>query len=99
VRGTIKDIVGAVISNAHVLIRAYPESMTAEAKIENTWLQANAEGVLDTKLKPGLYDICVLEFSFAPYCRKVYAEMGKPLSFNARLKVDPVWEKLYADTF
>jgi hypothetical protein len=99
VRGTIKDSEGAVITHAHVLIRAYPAMQTAAENIENTWLQADAKGVLDAKLKPGLYDICVLEPAFAPYCRKVYAETGKPISFNVRLQTDPVFTKHYADTF
>jgi hypothetical protein len=98
-RGTIKDSEGAVITHAHILIRAYPAMQTAGANIENTWLQANAEGGLDTKLKPGLYDICVLEPAFVPYCRKVYAETGKPLSFNVRLQVDRTFTEHYGDTF
>jgi hypothetical protein len=98
-RGAIRDSEGAVITNAHVLIRAYPAVQTAVANVKNTWLQADAKGVLDTKLRPGLYDICVLEPAFVPYCRKVYAEAGKALLFNVRLQADRVFTEHYADTF
>jgi len=103
--GTITDENGAALSG-HLATRVL---VHWDASGSDTGLKSNAgipkdivvevdsTGHFEVTLPPGFYDVFVSAMAFSPKCRKVRVRAGEVVTFDAKLRIDPLVSRELAD--
>jgi hypothetical protein len=95
--GIVVDEVGAVISNAYVLVR--PDTAgTMGMSRKKLELISDRSGRFEGKVDPGFYDVCVMSNVFIPQCRKVRITTARAPEMRFKLKTSREVEREIADS-
>jgi Carboxypeptidase regulatory-like domain len=94
--GTVRDSLGAVIANAHVVIHWDPAGSNYLGDNvgirEDISVSTDSDGKFSLELPPGFYDVFVTATAFTPYCEKIRLK-DRPKTYDVKLKVSPVASK------
>lgn len=102
VSGTVRDAMGAAISDAHVMVHwdpsgsNYPKDINGDAR-QDISVTTGKDGRFSVELKPGFYDVFVAAMAFSPHCEKVLLK-GKELKVSVTLDVSPTVTKETGDS-
>jgi len=92
--GTVRDSVGAVISNAHVIV--HWDSSGSNYLKDNLGIRqdiaatTDSNGHFSVELAPGFYDVFVTAIAFTPHCEKVRLKDKEAKKYDVKLKVSPI---------
>jgi hypothetical protein len=94
-KGSVKDELGAVISNAHVVIHCDSSGHgvgldTKACMKDDLIVTSDSQGEFSATFPPGFYDVFVSAVAFSPACRKVRLKQGRDATVDFTLKPDPL---------
>ena len=79
--GSVADIMKVPIAEAFIWIHE-------ESGRTSYTVRTNSKGVFDTHLPEGYYDVLISSPGFAPFCKAVWVQPGKPIKIAVNLKPD-----------
>jgi hypothetical protein len=95
--GQVLDNVGAVIVDAHVIVHADRIGESSQAIQDDIIPKLDNLGRFSVQLRPGFFDVCVMDDAFTPVCQKILVRSGDTITRKMRLRVDPEVAKRLAD--
>ena len=97
-RGVVRDINGAVVPNAIVIIQNLKPRTTTTGRARYTvaeGLVTDSSGEFTSHLTPGRYDIFVTHPALLPVAKRVEIEANKEISRDCELRFDPQTVLIY----
>ena len=92
--GTVRDSEGAVIPNAHVIVRWDSSgSNYLKDNLGKTLPQELIQTDFSVDLPPGFYDVFVAAMAFTPHCDKVRLKGKEVKTYEVKLIIRPVTSK------
>ncbi len=98
ITGQVTDSEGAVLANSRVLVHWDSSGSTVDladniGSKEDVIVVTDASGNYSVSVPPGFYDLFVSAMAFTPTAAKVRVKPGQRMTFNAKLRVDPLVSK------